>query len=144
MERKHSESGIDFYVASSVRDLLEKSQELEDGARIVLTQVSLENVPEPEGTPFGGIAPSWYEVSDSSGKTVMYWPAMNWKSETSGLTPAMRECGRFFAVALELQKRGIFGIQILRIIKRPEPEAQPERRSIRDWFAGLLPSRAGH
>lgn len=140
MEKKRTSSGVEFYLAVSVGDLLSSVNGLGNVAKIVLTNVLLRAIPEPEDHPYGGIS-QWYEVSDSSGKMDLYWPWVAWQSEVSGLTPEMRECGQFFAPALELEKRYSAGIQIIRIIKKQEPEA--EKRHIRDWLVGFLPSWAG-
>lgn len=137
MEKRKSGSGIEFYLATSVSDLLASSGELGDVAKIVLINISLRAIPEPEDCTYG--ISQWYEVSDGSGQVNLYWPWMCWESEASGLTPEMRECGQFFAPALELEKRHSAGIQIIRLIKKREPES--EKKSIRDWFVGLLPSR---
>ncbi len=131
---KAADSGKEFYLPASIRTLLNQADRLDEGAFIALTNVSLTNVPEPKDTPFGGTTPSWYEISDPSGAMVAYWPAMLWFTDASGLTDEMRRSGRFFVPVLELQNSKIFGIQIRRIIRRPEPKAPTKPWRIRDWF----------
>lgn len=133
---KHQEQGRTFHVAGSVDDLRSSVITLGSGADILLARTSLRAIEEPEHDPGEGGAGQWYQVSDPTGSIDLYWPALSWRSSSSGLTPEMRECGQFFASTLELRyrHRGDRRPVIVRVVRREGKQPVRRRFSWIRWF----------